>query len=179
MGLGSSGLRKQSPRGLSGALPELAALSVLAVFAGGLVAGAATGALTGKNHRFTASYSGRGSGRADGTTASGSATLTGRGSLIGRSTLSGSARGVFTSRTCVTFSGRAELEGGKGSLRLVARHAHACAAGGGSTVSFSGTATIAGGTATFAGAQGRVSFTGSYDRQSGSVKISLSGVIRY
>jgi hypothetical protein len=78
----------------------------------------------------------------------------------------------------VTFSGRAVLSGKTGSLRLVARRAHACAAGG-NNVSFSGTATVTGGTAAFAGARGRLSFRGSFDRATGSVKISLSGVIRY
>lgn len=93
--------------------------------------------------------------------------------------MSGSAHGTFTSQTCVSFSGRAVLRGKTGSLRLAARRAHACAASGGNTVSFSGTATVTGGTATFAGARGRLSFRGSFDRATGTVKISLSGVIRY
>jgi len=105
--------------------------------------------------------------------------MRGRGTLIGRGTLRGSAHGTFTSQTCVTFSGRAVLSGKKGSLRLVTRHAHACAASSGNNVSFSGTATVTGGTATFAGARGRLSFRGSFDRANGKVKISLSGLIRY
>jgi hypothetical protein len=52
-------------------------------------------------------------------------------------------------------------------------------AGGGSSVSFSGTATVTGGAAAFAGARGRLSFRGTFDRTTGSVKVSLSGVIRY
>ena len=51
--------------------------------------------------------------------------------------------------------------------------------GGGNSVSFSGAATVTGGTATFAGARGRVSFRGSFDRVTSSVRISLSGVVRY
>ena len=51
--------------------------------------------------------------------------------------------------------------------------------GGGNSVSFSGAATVTGGTATFAGARGRVAFRGSFDRVTGSVRISLSGVVRY
>jgi hypothetical protein len=93
--------------------------------------------------------------------------------------MSGSAHGTFTSQTCVTFSGKAVLRGKTGSLRLRARHAQACAAGGGSSVSFSGTATVTGGAAAFAGARGRLSFRGTFDRTTGSVKVSLSGVIRY
>jgi hypothetical protein len=93
--------------------------------------------------------------------------------------MSGSAHGTFTSQTCLTFSGRAVLRGTNGTLRLAARRAHACAAGGGNSVSFSGTATVTGGTATFAGARGRLSFRGTFDRATGSVRVSLSGVIRY
>jgi hypothetical protein len=93
--------------------------------------------------------------------------------------MSGSAHGTFTSQTCVTFSGRAVLRGKAGSLRLAARRAHACAAGNGNSVYFSGTATVTGGTATFAGARGRLSFRGSFDRATGSVMVSLSGVNRY
>ena len=93
--------------------------------------------------------------------------------------MTGSARGSFTSQTCVTFSGKAVLRGKMGSLRLRARRAQACAAGGGNSVSFSGTATVTGGSGTFAGARGRLSFRGSFDRSTGSVRVSLSGVIRY
>jgi len=71
------------------------------------------------------------------------------------------------------------LSGKNGSLRLVAHRASACAAGGGNSVSFSGTATVTGGTATFAGARGRLHFSGSFGRASGRVTISLSGLIRY
>jgi hypothetical protein len=93
--------------------------------------------------------------------------------------MSGSAHGTFTSQTCLTFSGKAVLRGKPGSLRLRARQAHACAAGGGNSVSFSGKATVVGGAATFAGARGRLSFRGSFDKATGRVTVSLSGVIRY
>ena len=66
-----------------------------------------------------------------------------------------------------------------GSLRLRVHRARACASGGGNSVSFSGAATVTGGTATFAGARGRVSFRGSVDRATGSVRISLIAVNRY
>ena len=158
----------------------LATLCAITAFLGAAaIASATSRGPAGKDHRFSATYAGHGQGETSGTSASGSATLRGRGRLIGRGTLRGSGHGTFTSQTCVTFSGRAVLSGKTGSLRLVARHAHACAAGGGNTVSFSGTATVTGGTATFAGARGRLSFRGSFDRATGSVKISLSGVIRY
>jgi hypothetical protein len=93
--------------------------------------------------------------------------------------MSGSAQGTFTSQTCVTFSGSAVLRGKTGSLRLRTRSAHACAASGSNNVPFAGTATVTGGTATYAGARGRLSFKGNFDRATGSVKVSLSGVIRY
>ena len=158
----------------------LATLCALAAFLGATaIASATSRGPAGRDHRFSATYAGHGQGETSGTSASGSATLRGRGRLIGRGTLRGSGHGTFTSQTCVTFSGRAVLSGKTGSLRLVARHAQACAAGGGNNVSFSGTATVTGGTATFAGARGRLSFRGSFDRATGSVKISLSGVIRY
>jgi hypothetical protein len=158
----------------------LATLCALAAFLGATAIASATSRdLAGRGHRFSAGYTGHGQGAASGTSASGNATLRGRGRLIGRGTMSGSAHGTFTSQTCVTFSGRAVLRGRSGSLRLRARNAHACAAGGGDSVSFSGTATVTGGTATFAGARGRLSFRGTFDRATGSVKVSLSGVIRY
>ena len=93
--------------------------------------------------------------------------------------MSGSAHGTFTSQTCVTFSGRAVLRGKTGSLRLRARRGQACAARGDNSVSFSGTATVAGGSGTFAGARGRLSVRGTFDRPTGSVRVTLSGVIRY
>jgi hypothetical protein len=106
----------------------------------------------------------------------GSATLTGRGSIIGAGTLTGSARGVFTSHTCVVFNGTAVLKGRPGSIRLATRRAHACASSASANdVSFSGGAQITGGSATFAGAHGRLSFTGTYLRQSGAVTISFRG----
>jgi hypothetical protein len=157
----------------------LATLCALAAFLGATEIASATSRVSGgRDHRFSATYVGHGRGEASGTSASGSATLRGRGSLIGRGTMSGSGHGTFTSQTCVTFSGKAVLRGKTGSLRLRTRHAQACATGGNS-VSFSGTATVTGGAVTFAGARGRLSFRGTFDRTTGSVKVSLSGVIRY
>jgi len=158
----------------------LATLCALAAFLGATaIASATSRASGGRDHRFSATYAGHGQGEASGTSASGSAGLRGRGRLIGRGTMSGSAHGAFTSQTCVTFTGKAVLRGKTGSLRLAGRRAHACATGAGNSVSFSGTATVTGGTATFAGARGRLSFRGTFDRTTGSVKVSLSGVIRY
>jgi hypothetical protein len=158
----------------------LATVCALAAILGATgVASATSRAPAGRDHRFSASYIGHGQGATSGTSASGSATLRGRGRLIGRGTMSGSAHGTFTSQTCVTFSGNAVLRGKTGSLRLRARRAHACAAGGGNSVSFSGIATVAGGSGTFTGARGRLSFRGTFDKATGGVKVSLSGVIRY
>jgi len=158
----------------------LATLCAFAAFLGATaIASGTSRAAGGRDHRFSAAYVGHGQGETSGTSASGSATLRGRGRLIGRGTMSGSANGTFTSQTCVAFSGRAVLRGKTGSLRLRAHRAQACAADGGTSVSFSGRASVTGGTATFAGARGRLSFRGTFDRTSGSVKVSLSGVIRY
>ena len=63
----------------------------------------------------------------NGIRASGSATLTGGGASIGRGALTGSGRGVFTSETCITFSGSAVLRGTAGSITVSARNAQACA----------------------------------------------------
>jgi len=155
----------------------LATLCALAAFLGATAVASATSRSSGRDHRFSATYNGHGHGETSGTSASGSAALRGRGRPIGRGTMSGSAQGTFTSKTCVTFSGKAVLRGTMGSIRLRARRAHACATG--NSVSFSGTATVTGGTDTFGGAQGRLSFRGTFDRTTGSVKVSLSGVIRY
>jgi hypothetical protein len=135
-------------------------------------------ALAATSHPFTASYTGHGSGQVSGTRASGSATLTGRGSMIGPGTLTGSASGVFVSRTCVVFSGAAVFKGRPGTIRLATRRAQACAAStDANEVSFSGSAQITGGSAKFAGARGMLSFTGTYLRQSGAVTISFRGRI--
>jgi len=140
----------------------------------------APGALAARNHAFSASYTGHGRGEVSGTSASGSATATGRGSIIGRGTLTGSARGVFNSQRCVLFRGRAVLKGTRGSIRLVARRAQACAGSiDANEVSFSGSAQITGGTSTFADARGTLSFMGTYRRQSGAVTISFRGRISF
>jgi hypothetical protein len=158
----------------------LATVCAVAAFLGvTATAAAAYRGSGGREHRFAATYAGTGQGQTAGTSASGSATLSGRGRLIGKGALRGSGHGTFTSGTCVTFVGRAVLSGRNGSLRLVARGARACAGAGGNDVAFSGRATVTGGTATFAGARGRLSFHGTFDRASGSVRIALSGRIRY
>jgi hypothetical protein len=159
----------------------IAILCAAAAFLGfAATASAAFRGSGGREHRFAATYAGTGHGQTAGTTASGSATLRGRGRLIGKGTLRGSGRGTFTSSTCVTFDGNALLSGKTGSLRLAARGARACASSSnGDLVSFSGSASVTGGTATFAGARGRLSFSGSFDRATGAVRITLSGRIRY
>jgi hypothetical protein len=158
----------------------LATVCAVAAFLGvTATAAAAYRGSGGREHRFTAVYAGTGHGRSSGGTTSGSATLRGHGRLIGKGTLRGSGRGIVTNQECVTFRGRAVLSGRGGSIRLVARGAQACAIGGRSDVPFSGKATVTGGTATFAGARGRLSFHGTFDRASGSVRIALSGRIRY
>jgi hypothetical protein len=137
-------------------------------------------ALPAKKHAFTASYTGHGSAEVSGASASGTATASGRGSIIGRGTLTGSARGVFTSQTCVVFSGTAVLKGRAGSITLAARGARACAGSSdANNVSFSGSAQVTGGTSTFAGAHGTLSFTGTYLRQNGALTISFRGRISF
>ena len=135
------------------------ALCVLAAAAVSAAPGAGA-----EGHRFTAVYRGHGSGQLDGTSASGSATASGRSNLVGPGTLSGAARGTVT------------LRGEAASITLTARGAKACAAGSdGSTVSFSGTAKVTGGTAGLTGARGTLSFKGMYVRQTGVVTISFTG----
>ena len=58
-------------------------------------------------------------------------------------TLTGSASGVFTSQTCVVFSGRGVLRGSVGAIRLVAHNARACAGGtDANDIAFSGSAKV-------------------------------------
>jgi hypothetical protein len=151
----------------------LVALGVTGPF-GTSTARAATG------HHLVAHYSGQGSGLAVDGAVSGSATLSGRGSLTGTGSLSGSAHGRFVTRTCVIFTGSAVLKGSRGSLALRASGGHACAgAAGGNAVSFSGAATVVSGTGAFLHAHGRVTFSGTYARDSGAVTLSLRGVVTY
>jgi len=147
----------------------------LAAIVGCLLAPAGRAA---KAHSFTGSYRGVGAGNVSGTSASGSATLTGRGKLIGSSSLSGSAVGEFTSSSCAVFSGTATLRGRSGSFHLVVRNAHACA-GSANDVSFSGTAKVEGGTSAYAAAHGALSFKGTYTQSTRTVSITLRGIITY
>jgi hypothetical protein len=144
----------------------------IAIFLGAPVAMAA------RSHPFTAAYSGKGAGAVNGAGASGSATMSGRGRLIGASTLTGSANGTFTDPACVLFDGTGVLKGAGGSITLAARRGHACAATA-DAVSFSGQATVTGGTSSFAGARGTLTYTSSYNRGTGVVRVSLRGRIRY
>jgi hypothetical protein len=153
---------------------------MLAVTAAAIAAIAAPSALGARTHHFTGTYTGTGNGVASGNTASGSGTAAGRGTGIGASTLNGSAKGVFISRTCVAFDGTAVLKGTTGSIRLAAHGARACATTtDGSEVSFSGSAKVAGGAGLFAHAHGTLSFSGTYARQSGVLSISFRGTISY
>jgi hypothetical protein len=155
-------------------------VAVLAGVAAATAGIAGPNALAAKSHRFAGTYTGQGHGQVSGTTASGSGTARGRGSGIGASTLNGSARGVFTSRTCVVFDGTGVLKGANGSIRLAAHGARACAGGSNAdVVSFSGSARVTGGTSTFAHAHGTLSFTGTYTRRSGGLTISFRGSLTY
>jgi hypothetical protein len=78
------------------------------------------------------------------------------------------------------FSGSATLKGPAGSIRVVAQAAQACAASSSADeVSFSGRASVVGGTGPFVGAHGTVSFNGSYARSTGAVTVSARGRIVY
>ena len=142
-------------------------------------AGTVPGALSARERTFTATYTGYGHGQVRGSSASGTATLRERGKIIGPSTLRGSASGVFVSRTCVVWSGKAALRGQAGSLKLTAHAARGCLGADGSTVSFAGSARVASGTGTFTGAHGTLSFHGTYGRRSGAVSIFFKGQISY
>lgn len=153
---------------------------VAAAFATTAILSFAPVAWSAKAHSFTATYRGTGSGQVNGTSASGSATLTGEGTLIGASTLGGSARGVFTSVTCVSFTGTALVRGNPGSITLSANKATAClGATDANEITLSGAAKVVKGTLAFTGAHGTISFTGAYDRQSKELTITLNGRITY
>lgn len=154
------------------------ALVVLAVVAA-VASIAAPDALSATTHLFTATYTGTGTGAVSGTHASGTATAAGRGTPIGHGTLRGSATGVFTTETCVTFNGTALLQGTAGSIKVVVRGARACVAADANDVAFSGSAKVTRGTETFAGARGTLSLQGKYSRESGAVTISFKGRITY
>lgn len=128
-------------------------------------------------HRFKATYTGQASGQVNGSEASGNATATGRGKLIGASTLRASGQGLLSGE-CVDFTGTVLLKGRPGAIRLALRGGHACADAA-SRASFSGRAKVIRGTATFAGARGKLSFTGTYDVRTRVVTISFSGRISY
>jgi hypothetical protein len=139
----------------------------------------APAALPASSHAFNATYRGKGHGQVTRTGASGTATAVGRGAPIGRSTLIGSARGVFTTASCLTFRGSAALEGPTGTIRLAARGGKVCPPSVAATVGFSGTARVTGGTAKFAGASGTLRYTGRYVGQDGSLTITFKGHITY
>lgn len=138
---------------------------------------AASASSSASSHRFTATYAGHASGQAGGGNAEGTATATGRGKLIGVSTFSGSARGSYAGQ-CFALSGTALLRGRPGAIRLVVSDVHACATTA-DAVSFSGSAKVKRGTSTFAGARGKLSFTGKYVAASGALTISFRGRMTY
>lgn len=131
-------------------------------------------------HSFKAKYTGHGAGQATATGASGHASASGTGNVIGPSSFSGAATGVVQGQSCVAFTGRAKLKGRAGTILLSVHGAQACtSAQTGANVAFSGTASVTGGTRRFAGASGRLSFTGVYVKETGSVTISLNGRVTY
>jgi hypothetical protein len=157
--------------GVGGAVLAAAALAALAPVP------AAAG---GRKHTLRANYSGTATGQASAAGASGSATAHGSGNLVGRGTLVGSGSGTFTSQTCVVFSGKAVLTGPAGTVELTASGARACVASAtAGSVSFSGSAKVARGTKTFAGANGTLAFKGTFDRQAGTITVSFRGKIAY
>jgi hypothetical protein len=80
----------------------------------------------------------------------------------------------------VAFNGKVVLRGRSGSIKLSVRGAHACAsAANASSVAFRGSASVTGGTSSFAGARGTLSFKGTFDKTSGAITISFKGRIRY
>jgi len=156
-------------------LASAASASVVCIAAASAFVGPASA--TAKSHRFTATYVGTASGQASGGNAAGTATATGRGRLIGASTFSGSARGSYSGQ-CFALSGTGLLKGRPGSIRIAVRDVHACASEA-DTVSFSGSARVKRGTSTFAGARGKLSFTGKYVAASGALTVSFRGRITY
>jgi len=154
-------------------------IAVVAAFLAAVFALAPAAQSAGSSHAFSATYTGKGHGRVTRTGASGSATAVGRGTPIGRSTLSGSATGVFTSSSCLTFRGTAVLKRASGSIKLAARGVKICPPSVAATVGFSGTARVTGGTAKFAGATGTLRYSGRYVGQEGSLTITFKGHITY
>lgn len=154
-------------------------LAIVAAAGFGAVSALAPAALTASSHAFEVTYRGKGHGQVSRTGASGSATGVGRGKPIGRSTLTGSARGVFTSSSCVTFRGSAVLKGATGTIRLAAHGVKVCPPSVAATVGFSGTARVTGGTAKFAGAAGTLRYMGRYVGQDGTLTITFKGHITY
>ena len=154
----------------SAALASVVCIAAASAFEGPAAASASS-------HRFTATYVGHGSGQAAGGSAAGTATATGRGRLIGASTFTGSARGSYSGQ-CFALRGTAILKGRPGSLKLAVNDVHACAANA-DAVSFSGSAKVKRGTSTFAGARGKLFFSGKYVAERGALTISFRGRITY
>jgi len=153
---------------------------MLAAFAAAVGSAAlASAALPASPHTFHATYTGHGSGAVSGTSVSGSASAAGRGSPIGRGTLTGSATGHFVSGSCVVFDGSAVLHGTAGTVSVAAHTGHACGGGSGASVSFSGRVAVTGGTGRFSGAQGTLSFSGTYSQRTKVVTITFRGRLTY
>jgi hypothetical protein len=123
-------------------------------------------------------YVGTGSGTINGTAIAGHAILHGKGTLLGPGTLRGQATGSLTSASTAMFSGSGTMTG-PGGKTLVLKTDDAQVSGSltANLVTFSGAAVVeTSSTAAVARSLTSLAYKGSYDRASGKVSITLSGV---
>jgi hypothetical protein len=129
-------------------------------------------------HSFRAKYTGTGTGQQTATGVTGQASGSGTGNLIGPSTLKAAATGIAQSSDCFAVNARFTLKGRGGKIFLRVQGDRICASDT-SNVAFSGTTTVTGGTRTFAGSRGTLSFKGTYVKETQSVTISFKGRVTY
>jgi hypothetical protein len=157
----------------------VAAIVVAAAVAAAVIPGYAPAspvAHAAKTVKFSGKYSGR-------------ASVTVKGSAIKISSVSGSGSGTdsltkltgsngtgHTSGTCGFFSGPASISGSGGSLTLAVKSSSK-GCGESNVKSVSGSATVSSGSGKLRGAKGTLSFSGSYNKSSGSFSVTISGTL--
>jgi hypothetical protein len=152
------------------------ATGVAAVVITALAAGTAFAA---GGSTFTAKYAGTVTEKVNGNTIVAAVKGSGSGKLVGVSKLAGTATGTTSPESaCAPFFGPGTITGAKGTLKLkVVAGSRACAAGEDDrdNISFSGTATVTGGSGKFKKTRGSLHFSGHYDRAGGAFTVKFTG----
>jgi CHRD domain len=157
----------------------------LPVVVSGLVVAAGTSfaaAPKPKTVAFKGSYAGQVREKVDGQNVTALASGTGVGTVVGKGKLLGTVAATTANPPCSPLSGTGAITGPKGNLTVtLLPTSRGCAASeqDQSSITFSGTAKVTGGTLTFKKAKGSIHFSGNYNRTNGAFNAKLTGTLTY